>query len=388
MALLIRAVLVSLAVILLLPVTAVLAGGFAPSLPFFGPLGSLLNSGLPWVLGMAVISTGLAAMAVALGGRKAIALLLVCVVMLGGAIYVAFSYTTLVADHGGSYDFSRAIDTRAPTRTPDRRVVFATVDGADLHADLWLPPGGLTAAPASLSVVMWVHGGAFVGGELGSRPALFARLADAGIVVVDVEYRLAPPPRWHDAPADVVCALSRIATVPDLAAVDPARVIVAGESAGASLALLAAYAAGTEDLESSCPGQGSAVIPVGVIAISPAADLKGIWEDATLFPGGRPFPEVYVGGTPAEYPDRYEAAEPYRLLRPGLPATLIVTGETDRLVHLARVRTVAERIAVDSGTAPELVIAPFADHGFDGELNSFGAQLVETLVLDFVARVT
>ena len=123
-------------------------------------------------------------------------------------------------------------------------------------------------------------------------------------------------------------------------------------------------------------------------SISPAADLVGIWEDATLYPGGRRFPEVYIGGTPSEFPDRYEAASPFRLLRPGLPRTLIVSGETDRLVHLARVRSVAERIAADSGTAPEFLVAPFADHGFDGELNSFGAQLVEALVTRFVYEAT
>jgi len=151
---------------------------------------------------------------------------------------------------------------------------------------------------------------------------------------------------------------------------------------------VAGYAAGTDAIASSCPNQGEPVVPAGVLAIAPTADLAGIWEDATIYDGpGRRFPEAYIGGPPTQYPDRYAAASPFRLLRPDLPPTLILTGEIDRLVLVRRSIELADRIRA-AGASVELLVAPFAGHGFDGEPNSFGNQLAEGLVPDFVFRVT
>ena len=235
--------------------------------------------------------------------------------------------------------------------------------------------------------MVFVHGGAFQGGFIGTRPTLLGAVRSGGIVGIDVEYRLSPPPRWDQAPADVLCALAWLATASELGTVDPRRVVIVGESAGGSLAMVAGYAAGTDTIASSCPDVGPPVVPVGVFVIAPTADLEGIWQDASIrdFSGNR-FPEGYIGGTPAQFPDRYEAAAPFRLLRPDLPPTVILQGETDHFVLLDRSVSLADRIRA-TGAQVELLVAPFAGHGFDGEPNSFGDQLSETLVRDFVLRV-
>ena len=120
--------------------------------------------------------------------------------------------------------------------------------------------------------------------------------------------------------------------------------------------------------------------------VAPTADLEGIWHDGTISDyGGTRFPEAYIGGPPAQFPDRYEAAEPFRLLRADLPPTEILAGESDRFVLIERSRALADRIRA-AGADVELLVAPFAGHGFDGEPNSFGAQLSESLVRDFVLR--
>lgn len=361
-------------------------GGFLPRVLPVGPFGAVLNTGLPWVLAAAALATGLAALPVAVGGRKIVVLLVACFITLIGAGFVGYRYFAFAEEHGASYDLVRALDGFPPIANADQTVTFATIDGVDLHAGLWLPDGTATAQPGSLPGVVFVHGGAFQGGGLGTRPTLLEALKKAGIVGVDVEYRLAPPPRWDQAPGDVLCALAWLAKAPELSMVDQARVIVAGESAGGSLAMLAGYSAGTDLLASSCPEVGLPLVPAGVFAIAPTADLQGIWQDATITDfGGTRFPESYIGGPPSQFPDRYEAAEPFRLLRPDLPPTVILAGETDRFVLIERSMALADRIRA-AGAQVELLVAPFAGHGFDGEPNSFGAQLSESLVRDFVLR--
>jgi acetyl esterase/lipase len=383
----IRALMGAVSVIVVIPAVVAVGGAYLPRVSTLGPFGTVLNTGLPWVLASAAIATGCAGIALALGGRKVVLLFALALATLIGAGNIWYRYGTVAAAHGGSYDPIRALDGLPPLPEPDHELVFATVEGQDLRAGLWIPPGA-TAGSRSLPAVVYVHGGSFIGGSVGTRPLLMDVLRDAGIVAVDVEYRLAPPPRWDQAPADVLCALSWLRTAPELASVDPERVVLLGESAGGSLALVAGFAAGTDEIGSSCADLDPPVIPAGVIALAPAADLAGIWQDATIFGhDGKRFPEAYIGGSPMQFPDRYEAASPFRLLRPGLPPTLIVAAETDRLVLLGRVTSIAGRIRA-AGSEVELVVAPFTGHGFDGEPNSFGQQLTEAIVPEFVHKVT
>ena len=382
-----RALLTAISVVVLIPVGVSVLGAYFPNLPSIGPLAAVINTGLPWLLVTAAIASGLTGLAVVLGGNKASVLFALALAVLLGAVGIAVRYTTFATAHGASYDLVRAIDGFPPIPEPHTEVVFATVDGVTLHAGLWLPADAPAATPQTMPAVVFVHGGAFIGGGLGTRPDLLGAIARAGIVGIDVGYRLSPPPRWDQAPGDVLCALAWLPNAPELTMVDPERVVLVGESAGGSLAMMAGYGAGTDQLTSSCPELGLPLVPAGVLALAPAADLQGIWHDATVYEfNGDRFPEGYIGGPPSEFPERYEAAEPFRLLRADLPPTLILTGETDRMVRLKRVTSLAERIRA-AGAQCELLVAPFAGHGFDGEPNSFGAQLAESLVPDFVFRV-
>jgi acetyl esterase/lipase len=383
-----RSLLVSLAFLTLLPASFAVLGGLFPRLPVVGGFGLILNTGWPWILGDLVLSAGLGGLAVGLGGGKAKALVVVTLVVLAGAAFIGYRYMSFAAEHGATYDPVRALDGFPPVAHADAEVVFATVGGIALRAELWVPDGAADAQAASQAAVVFVHGGAFQAGFPGTRPLLMEALDRAGIVAVDIDYRLAPPPRWSDAPGDVLCALAWLRTASELPMVDPERVVIAGESAGGSLALVAGYAAGTSRIESSCPELGQPIVPAGILAIAPTADLEGIWQDATIadFAGGR-FPEAYIGGPPSQFPDRYAAAEPFRLLRAGLPPTLIIAGEIDRLVHVDRLVALADRIRA-AGSKVDLLVAPFAGHGFDGEPSSFGDQLVETLLPGFVGTVT
>ncbi|MEM7024034.1 MAG: alpha/beta hydrolase [Pseudomonadota bacterium] len=91
---------------------------------------------------------------------------------------------------------------------------------------------------ATLPVIVYFHGGGFVVGSLNSHDRLMRLLAlDSGAALIGVDYRLAPE---HPFPApldDCVAAVRWIRAHAGNLGVDPERVVLAGDSAGANLAL-------------------------------------------------------------------------------------------------------------------------------------------------------
>lgn len=115
----------------------------------------------------------------------------------------------------------------ARTRRPDAQVV--AVD-ADVSVHVFRPATARPRAPA----LLWIHGGGMVLGDAGQDCAFCRRVADElGIVVVSVEYRLAPENPFPTPLEDCYIALQWLASQPDI---DPAHIAIGGQSAGGGLA--------------------------------------------------------------------------------------------------------------------------------------------------------
>lgn len=110
---------------------------------------------------------------------------------------------------GGSVDVVSALF-RSPGMSgdPDRSVTFATVDGVDLHASIYLPVdvGPEQRAP----VAVFVHGGGWISGGPDDFSTKLRWFSEQGWLVVGVEYRLsiATLHTWGTSTADVGCALT------------------------------------------------------------------------------------------------------------------------------------------------------------------------------------
>jgi acetyl esterase len=113
-------------------------------------------------------------------------------------------------------------------------VTAATVPGpgGDIPVRVHRPP-----ADGPLPVVVWFHGGGFVIGDLDACQTVCQRLAArVPAVVVAVGYRLAPEHRFPAALDDAVAATAWVADHAAELGGDPARLAVAGDSAGGNLA--------------------------------------------------------------------------------------------------------------------------------------------------------
>jgi acetyl esterase len=91
---------------------------------------------------------------------------------------------------------------------------------------------------ASLPTVIYIHGGGFVVCSLDTHDRVMRLLAlDSGAAVLGVDYRLAPEYPFPAPLDDCVAAIRWIRDEAESLGVDPGRIVLAGDSAGANLAL-------------------------------------------------------------------------------------------------------------------------------------------------------
>ena len=109
------------------------------------------------------------------------------------------------------------------------------VEGATVPARSYRPAGA--AEGDALGLVVYFHGGGWLLGSVDSHDGICRALANAsGCVVLNVGYRLAPEDRFPAAPDDALAATRWAHANADLLGADPARLAVAGDSAGGNLA--------------------------------------------------------------------------------------------------------------------------------------------------------
>jgi len=113
--------------------------------------------------------------------------------------------------------------------------------GGTIPVRVYRPAG---APAANAPCVLYFHGGGFMKGDLDSSDTVaWGLAAEAGAVVVSVDYRLAPENPYPAAFDDCFSVLVDVAAKSAGYGVDPARIAVCGDSAGGNLAAAVALAA-------------------------------------------------------------------------------------------------------------------------------------------------
>ena len=124
------------------------------------------------------------------------------------------------------------------------RDIAAQGPGGPLPLRLYYP---MRDASLPLPVLVYLHGGGWVIGDLETHDAVCRRLCrEAGMLVVAVDYRRAPEHPFPAAPDDAEAALRWVAANAAELGGDPECLAVAGDSAGAQLAAVAAMRAAAD----------------------------------------------------------------------------------------------------------------------------------------------
>jgi len=345
------------------------------------------------VLGLVGAVLGLGALRASEGRRRAVA---------GAAIVLGLTATALAplpcfqtlpvarANHAplspGRYLFGGLDGPTTATLAPVETVPFVTTeDGQTLRLDVYRPaepsrPMGIGPRRAALIVV---HGGSWSAGDKSDFAHWDRWLAGQGYIVFDVQYRVRPQPNWRTATGDVKCAVGWVRRNAARYGVDPARVALLGRSAGAHLALLAAYTPNDLAFPPTCSAPDPRVR--AVVALYGPTDLTWGYRNRAnpLVLDTSAVLRRFLGGTPKTALDAYRLASPLTHVGPDTPPTLLFHGQREALVSPRHTEFLAERLQA-AGVPHQAVYLPYAHHGFDYHLDGWGSQVVRPVLLRFL----
>jgi acetyl esterase/lipase len=243
-------------------------------------------------------------------------------------------------------------------------VPYAAIPGIrPLELDLYLPA---SADPAP--VVVFLHGG---GWRVGSRHAAgpsyagsapFERLAQAGIAVACVDYRLSGEATWpaqlHDAKAAVRWLRARAGEL----GIDGERVAAWGESAGGHLAELLGLTGNDPGLEGDVGLTGPSSAVAAVVAWFAPSDVRAMATDLGADPLDPATLEAGLLGAPApEVPGKAAEASPITHVTPDAPPFLLLHGTADGVVPCVQSERLYEAL-LEAGVEVELDVYEDADH--------------------------
>lgn len=107
---------------------------------------------------------------------------------------------------------------------------------SDTEFDVYRPPSPQQSSPLPAPTIVWIHGGGWVSGDKADPAHYLSRLAGAGFTVVSLNYSLAPERRYPLAIGQLNESLRFLVAHAGEYGIDPARLVLAGDSAGANLA--------------------------------------------------------------------------------------------------------------------------------------------------------
>jgi acetyl esterase/lipase len=224
--------------------------------------------------------------------------------------------------------------------------------------------------------VIVVHGGSWSSGDSKQLPELNSYLATAGYNVAAINYRMAPKYKTPAPIENIHEVFTYLKKNAEELQIDTNNLVLLGRSAGAQIALLAAYTHPEPGLK-------------GVVDFYGPADM--VWgysvPSSPLIMDSRLVMRNYIGGAYDDMPQKYVNSSPIEFVNKRTVPTLIIHGDNDVLVSPIHSRKLNEKLQ-QNNIKHYLLRLPWATHGFDYNINGPGGQLSTYVVERFINTVT
>jgi acetyl esterase/lipase len=231
-------------------------------------------------------------------------------------------------------------------------VTYHIASNQENKLDLYVPRGATGPTP----VLMYIHGGGWVGGTKESRVLRILPYLEMGWAVANIEYRLGAVARAPAAVEDGLCALRWVIRNAGQYNLDTSRIVTTGNSAGGHLALTTGMIPASAGLDRECPGSEE-------LSVAAIINWYGITEVGDLLAG--PNTKSYAVEWMGSLENRFEIAErvsPMTYVRAGLPPTLTIHGDADPTVPYQHAIALHEELD-KVGVPNELHTVPGGRHG-------------------------
>ena len=231
-------------------------------------------------------------------------------------------------------------------------VTYHIASNQENKLDLYVPRGATGPTP----VLMYIHGGGWVGGTKESSVLRILPYLEMGWAVANVEYRLGAVARAPAAVEDGLCALRWVIRNSGQYNLDTSRIVTTGNSAGGHLALTTGMIPASAGLDRECPGNEE-------LSVAAIINWYGITEVGDLLDG--PNTKSYAVEWMGSLENRFEIAErvsPMTYVRAGLPPTLTIHGDADPTVPYQHAVMLHEKLD-ELGIPNELHTVPGGRHG-------------------------
>ena len=313
---------------------------------------------------------------------------------LAALVYIAFQISpwpsALLIRHASKKDeasISLALKKYVPDGITAQRNEHYAADDSDAYLDVFYP-SVLAESQQSLPTIVWTHGGGWVSGDKDQIANYAMVLAGKGFTVASVGYSLAPRSTYPTPIRQVNAALSYLVKNANRLRVNPLRIVLAGDSAGADISAQLANAI-------SVPSYAKAV------GISPSirrSELAGVllYCGAYTIEGlnlGGPFGNFlrtvlwsYSGGRDFRTNTHFATAGVINYVTAEFPSTFISAGNADPLVRqsIAFAEALASRkVRVESLFFSENY-EPALPHEYQFNLDKEAGQLALERSVDFL----
>jgi acetyl esterase/lipase len=185
-----------------------------------------------------------------------------------------------------------------------------------------------------------IHGGFWQSAyDLKHIGSLCAALTRGGIITCNLEYRRLGDPGggWPGTFQDIELAVDKILQMfSSHRRIDTSRTAALGHSAGGHLAL---WLSGRQNVPARSPLHRAEEENLSkVFSLAGVCDLRTAWKERL----GNGAVERLMGGTPEQYPDRYDAGSPIEIL-PTATTQVLIHGTADSIVPISQSERFVER---------------------------------------------
>jgi acetyl esterase/lipase len=256
----------------------------------------------------------------------------------------------LAFDYGGA-STSRALEKHVPKGVSQQLDLRYDEADGDALLDVFYP-SALDGGSKALTTVVWIHGGGWIAGSKNEIANYLRILAARGYTVAAMDYSLAPGKLYPTPVRQANAALGYLVRNAGKLHIDPARLVLAGDSAGAQIAAQAANLVSSPEYART----------VGIEPAISRSQLKGVILHCGAYDAGRePYDELfsfrkamvwaYHGGRNFASDPRFDPFSVVRYVTPAFPPAFISAGNADSLLPQSRAFAAAlakARVEVDS----------------------------------------